>query len=196
MTAAADTGPHRLEVVKLGGSLLTAEDLPDRLERFLRPMRDRTVLVIVGGGQLIDAVRRLDQIQSMPPSTLHWRCVDLLDVTFEFAAGRLAFLSPVENPETANLDGGGHHLVRVGSFYRPRVAGPLPEDWSTTTDAIAVQLAIEVLADRVTLLKSCEVQQSDAPEFLAGLSATGVIDAATPAVAERFGGPVRVTRLP
>lgn len=157
-------------VVKIGGSLLDRPNLTDDLTRYFRRLGDRPTAVIVGGGKIIDAVRHYERLHpSDDASAVHWRCVSLLDVTHEL----MSRLMP------AWTAGGPVRLLRVSDLYRPGVGFDAPEDWRTTTDAIAVLIARHVGAGSVTLLKSCEVPP--------GLSAAemarrGIIDAATPPI--------------
>ena len=73
-------------VVKIGGSLLTRQDLPSALPGWIAQQPPAETLCIVGGGAVIDAVRRLDEIHPGDPVTIHWMCVDLLQTTFQTVA--------------------------------------------------------------------------------------------------------------
>ncbi len=170
-------------VVKVGGSLLTRSDLLDALPQWLARQSPARTLLVVGGGELIDAIRHLDQQRPGVSAEVHWRCVDLLQVTFEIAAkwferwhqidapNRLSAMidsaDPVDNPT----------LVSVRSFYGRGYGFDLPTDWSTTTDSIAAAMAIEIQAEELVLLKSCRVDPS---ANLQQLAREGVIDTAFP----------------
>jgi len=71
--------------------------------------------------------------------------------------------------------------LNVPAFYHPHRSSadewssPLPENWQTTTDAIAWWLADQLSADRCVLLKSCSVPHADDPERLID---EGIIDQA------------------
>lgn len=174
-------------VVKLGGSLLVREDLVDRLHRWYTAQRAAETLLIVGGGELIDAIRRLDRVRPGDPAAVHWRCVDLLRATFETVTewfpGWAVIASDAQFHQQLR-DGFARDrptLVSVSAFYRRDSAAGLPEDWRTTTDAIAAFLAHQVDADELVLLKSCEVDASADPTDLA---AQGIVDPAFPLTAE------------
>lgn len=183
-------------VVKIGGSLLRGGNIAERVETYCRSLGDASVWMIVGGGGLIDAVRQLDSLRSLQPIANHWRCVDLLDATFEIAGEWFPFASAIADEprlKTELLDrGNAIRLVRVGCFYRPDRTFGLPRDWTTTTDAIAVAFASHIGCSRVTLLKSCEVP----PSSLDQLAQDGIIDGATPSASRRMGISVDLQRLP
>jgi hypothetical protein len=46
-----------IRVVKLGGSLLDLEELPERLTRWIAAQRAMASVMVVGGGWLADALR-------------------------------------------------------------------------------------------------------------------------------------------
>ena len=71
---------HPLTVIKLGGSLLDLPDLSDRLQAFFSRHHFERPVIIPGGGQLADEVRRLDVRHRAWEMTLlmswacgHWR---------------------------------------------------------------------------------------------------------------------------
>lgn len=178
-------------VVKVGGSLLSSPAVAPRVHAFCKSLDRERIFLIVGGGQLIDAVRRWDDIHALEPVANHWRCVDLLDATFAIAAEWFAFAKPAGDDCRVDQHGANIHLVRVASFYRPGQTFGLPCDWSTTTDAIAVALASHVGCGEATLLKSCDIPDTS----LENMADLGLIDSATPAAARRLGVSVTVAPL-
>ena len=179
--------------IKIGGSLLRRHDFGSLVRRELERAPEPTRLVIVGGGELINAVRVLDAIRPLPAAAIHWRCVALLDTTFEFAADWLPELTPIRTAEDWNrlVSGArpGNYLVRPGAFYEPGADGGLPSDWRTTTDAIAVQMTAAAGGHRTVLVKSCEIP-AGSPEELASLQ---IIDPAAAPAARRMGVAMEVT---
>ncbi|MEO1528610.1 MAG: protein kinase [Planctomycetota bacterium] len=175
-------------IVKIGGSLLLDPTLPSRLDQWLESQPPAQTIAIVGGGQLIDAMRGLDATYDCESAWLHWRCVELLRVTFELLCDKLpnwSFVSTHDEFEAlqSKPTDNAAFLVAVDTFYSPSNPAPLPEDWSTTTDAIAGWLSILLSADELVLLKSCDVPSATA---IAALSQQGIIDGALPGLAERL----------
>ena len=181
--------PIKRRILKIGGSLLQTDHLAEKLLAWLAEQPPAQTLAIVGGGKLIDAVRELDAQHSLTAKHVHWQCVDLLRVTFQWLASQLTtweiisnrqqFAEQLETPRpvtTASM------LIAVDSFYFPGLACPLPESWETTTDAIAGWLAIETHSDELVLLKSCNSEITNVAE----LSRQGIVDPALPLLSDRL----------
>lgn len=186
-------------VIKVGGSLLQRSDLRDSLQRWLARQRQAESLVIIGGGELVDVMRRLDAIHDVDPVEMHWICVELLETTLRLFAQRFDWPRIVTAEALRHASEAGFAvdtptLISVSAFYsrqRDAEGVDLPCDWRTTTDAIAALLAHRVGAEELVLLKSCEVDRSASPEQLAR---AGIVDEAFPHVAPRV-PTVRVERL-
>ena len=184
-------------VIKVGGSLLLRSTLIQDLNRWIDSQPAAENWLIVGGGELIDAIRQLDQRVASEPAVVHWRCVDLLHTTYQFMGDWF--------PQWATIDNAKQFrqrlqstpvveetiLVAVRSFYFPGAEDCLPRDWRTTTDAIAGLLAIHSNSDELVLLKSCDVDPTLSMDQLAS---TGVIDDSFLLVADRVRR-IRIERL-
>ena len=187
-------------VVKVGGSLLSRADLPAALSRWLKTQSPTETYVIVGGGHLVDAIRELDQLRPMDSASVHWTCVELLNVTGRMVAQWLSWPC-VETREAfeqlrrqQNLDP-ATTVILPSTFYDaavPDLPVTLPHDWRTTTDSIAGLLGVLLQADEVVLLKSCQV---DPLASLQQLAEEGVVDTAMPAMKDSL-PTVRVECLP
>ena len=203
-------------VVKVGGSLLLQSKLAESLREWIAGQPAAQTLVIFGGGELIEAIRRLDQLRPGDPGEVHWRCVELLQATFDIASSwlvdwpRIDTTGDFDEALAAITSGSPATLVSVRSFYRrdsgsqlrrdpgdsgsqlPGDSGSqLPLNWSTTTDSIAAELAVKVGADELVLLKSCDVDpEADALQ----LARKGIVDPVFPRVAGKLPA-FRVERL-
>ena len=178
-------------VVKLGGSLLARDDLITRLPQFLSQLSAAAnepveTLLVVGGGELVEAIRSLDRIRPGDPETIHWICVDLMETTTDLVRGWFPNWKVVGSPEelqTCISTGFGTDLptfVSASSFYHRGTDSALPTDWRTTSDSIAAQLSIEVDADELVLLKSCNV---DPRATIEELVTAGIVDETMPMIA-------------
>jgi len=171
-------------VLKIGGSLLTQSDWNLRLRDWLQKQPAGLYLTIVGGGEVVEAMRELDRIHTLDQSAMHCRCIDLLDATFEVAAELLERVSPnlrtvrsyaslcsiVTSVENSTPDRAEIVLVSVQSFYVKSRCDPalgaldlikdlMPEiGWQTTSDTLAMFLAGVVQSNRCVLFKSCNVE--------------------------------------
>jgi aspartokinase-like uncharacterized kinase len=182
-------------VIKIGGSLLPQDSLAETIQSWTDAQPPAETVAIVGGGELIDAVRRLDDAHGFDPAWVHWHCVGLLRTTFRWLGDQLLGWQlhatdrqfeelRMRQPRTGSPTRSERcHLVAVDSFYHVGKESPLPEDWTTTTDAIAGWLAVLLDADELVLLKSCDVDDSVS---LAELADQGVVDGALPMFADQL----------
>ncbi|MCC9599987.1 hypothetical protein LOC67_05390 [Stieleria sp. JC731] len=173
-------------VIKIGGSLLLQPNLIEGFCRWHSLQSPADDYLIVGGGNLIEAIRELDALHNLPPDWIHWHCVDLLKSTHHWLADRLPSFDPIQTQEEFAAQKGRPHscanmIVRVDSFYHQGVDANLPEDWRTTTDAIAGYLAKLLMAEEFVLLKSCD---ADGALSVAELAKRGIIDEALPMIAD------------
>lgn len=179
-------------VIKVGGSLLLQANLVSALNEWLSKQSPAENLVIFGGGELIDAIRHLDQVHPGNPMETHWTCVGLLDVTFHLATqwfdwNLVRSSADFQRGVDQGFTGDRPTLIRVSAFYHreARIAAErrLPLDWTTTTDSIAALLALQSKADEVILLKSCDVDQA---KSIQDLAESGVVDMALPRIASQI----------
>ncbi len=73
-------------VIKLGGSLLDWPEWPTQLRGWLATQSESHCILITGGGQLADVVRRWDQVYRLDVETAHWLAIDAMSVTARLAA--------------------------------------------------------------------------------------------------------------
>lgn len=180
-------------VIKLGGSVLYSHpSWIDQLEQTLAPYQSAAVSLIVGGGDIVEGVRTLHKLYPhLEQSSLHWNCVSLLDSTCEIAHQLLPLDGMIATPEHFSswnrLPSRQTKWVNVSSFYSRDRLGVIPPhwhpslDWNTTTDALAVFLALQWNASQVLLLKSCDINPDWSLEQAAAL---GVVDSETPRLAK------------
>jgi 5-(aminomethyl)-3-furanmethanol phosphate kinase len=174
-------------VVKLGGSLCTDPALPQWLEGLARLGGGR-VTIVPGGGGLADEVRRLQA---------HWQFDDL-------PAHNMAVLAMAQNAHLMQALEPSLQVV-VNETEIPRVLrrgktviwAPLGQlrqqadadtNWDTTSDSLALVLAQRLNAERLLVIKRCEV--NDGP--LEALVSAGVLDRSFAARAQQTAFPIDV----
>lgn len=153
-----------LHVVKIGGSLLVREDFVPAIRgwvcRRLEADQGIHLVLLVGGGPLVDSLRQLDRLRPTDQELVHWTAIELMEV-----AGRLVGDWIPEWPVESSLEGLFRRSARPGvtlflpleflRHHEPRCGGaPLPAGWQVTSDSIAARLADVVGAEGLTLLKS------------------------------------------
>ena len=181
-------------VVKVGGSLLAAADLPARLQAWLHNEAAAHVpthfVLVVGGGKLVDAVREIDRRTPLGDDAAHWICIELLNVTCRLLAARLPELDVVE--DFAILESrlhrpgitlyGPHQFMKCIEPHRPGTR--LGQNWSVTSDSIAARLAVVLAADELVLLKSATPpSQRGKATPLEWLASVGYVDSFLPTLA-------------
>lgn len=196
------------QILKLGGSLLLFPDLVNQLGCWWRNLQERDAelmaapwFVVVGGGTVVDVVRRWDQVHSLSPTHSHRLALSGMQVTARLVAQLmdwplLAFPvllddrglgnSPPEDGKTLqdNLFSDWWEEVTQLGVDRPIVvdlaeaAGAdrqLPESWEVTSDSLAMWLASRVHARRVVLLKA--VNPLENPVKIGKIEGLGWVDA-------------------
>jgi aspartokinase-like uncharacterized kinase len=150
-------------VVKIGGSLYDLPDLGPRLRAWLASQAGAMILV-PGGGPMVEALRQLDRIHHLGEEACHWLALRTLTINAQFLAQLLPGSVIIRDPEhaaRASVDPGQRPrgAVTIMDMYPFAVAdeanpGRLPHGWDVTSDSLAVRVAIVAQARRLVLLKS------------------------------------------
>jgi aspartokinase-like uncharacterized kinase len=175
-------------IVKIGGSLYADPLLPQWLD-LLTQLGGGRVTLVCGGGAYADEVRR---------AQAHWRFDDL-------AAHNMALLAMAQGAYMLRALSPALRLVRDDADIRSvlrrgqtAVWSPLEQlreqadadtSWEVTADSIALTLARRLNAERLLLVKSCEV---DASLTLPELGAAGVVDRRFAAAARGAAFPIEI----
>ncbi len=145
-------------VIKLGGSLLDCDGLAARVRRWLAQQPNGPNILLAGGGELADVVRRAFAQHRLDEEAAHWLCVRLLGVTAELLARLLpeaAHATRLEELRSARacqpVVFDCEHFLRHDDARWP---DPLPHTWDVTSDSIAARLAQRLAACELVLLKS------------------------------------------
>ncbi|MEI8213938.1 MAG: hypothetical protein WCI02_17440 [Planctomycetota bacterium] len=157
-------------VLKIGGATLFSNV---SWESLIEPLRGTnptsSIYGIVGGGDTVDSMRALQKMYpQLSTEEMHWRCIRLLDATWEIACELLPRAIPIatmsELQRSLSPRQPSVYLVRISAFYSPEAIVDLPSHWlpkvgwETTTDALAWLLAKITSADRVWIVKQCDCQ--------------------------------------
>lgn len=148
-------------VAKVGGSLYDDPRLGPALRRWVGEQPE-PVLLVPGGGEFADAVRKLDAVHGLGEEAAHWIAIASLSVAAAFL-GRIV-------PGVEILD-------PLAFFTRHDLT---PHTWAVTSDSLALAAAIHLCASKLVLLKS-----ADLPPGLswAEAAASGFVDAHFPILA-------------
>ena len=173
-------------VIKVGGATLFQNGgFQSELRSLIAKFEADQVWMLAGGGDLVESMRTAHRIYpKLDAVQIHWRCIELLDHTWQLANEIFLADSPITTFEdlkrVASIHNrSGVHWVRVQSFYNRAECHDIPDawcpesSWNTTTDALAWLLAKRIDADRVILMKQCEC---DPNWSLTEASQRGIID--------------------
>ena len=149
-------------VVKLGGSLLTLPDLAERLRAIVRLLHPHEALIIVGGGEAADEIRRQDERCGLSATQAHWHAIAAMTFNAEIVSRICGCLPVVSNRIDAEIAWQHHEavLLDANAFLRTEQTThfrSLPESWSVTSDSIAAFVAIHWPAKQVVFCKACDL---------------------------------------
>ncbi len=156
----ADAVPTKCDcrVVKLGGSLLDMDDLAPQLRAWFAAQPSMASLLIVGGGELAEAIRAADRRHGLPQELSHWLCIRAMSMQAEIVATWLNCPLVCKDPRAWLASRrGGLAALDVWPWLRGQTSLPAPElpySWAATSDSIAAVLACAVKASELVLLKS------------------------------------------
>ena len=165
-------------VVKLGGSLLTLPDLAERLHAVVKLLHLHKVLIIVGGGEAADEIRRLDERCGLTATQAHWHAIAAMTFNAEIVSRVCGCLPVVSNRIDAEVAWQHHEavLLDANAFLRTEQAThfrSLPESWSVTSDSIAAFVALHWPSQQVVFCKSCDLISPD----ISQICQAGLLDA-------------------
>ncbi|MEI6241309.1 MAG: hypothetical protein WCR51_13055 [Planctomycetia bacterium] len=163
--------PSAHEVVKLGGSLLGIPNWPVHVTELVRDRAARRpVLIVVGGGAIVDGLRAIDRAAPRDAAMIHDLAIELMGTTARLVAAALAVPLVVECPRVsaAVLD-----VPRWLAFGNR--AHRLPADWSVTSDSIAADVAAATCGD-LLLAKRVPPPGASGDDLLEALACSGWVD--------------------
>ena len=159
-------------IVKIGGSLNSNPMLPAWLD-LLAQCGGGRVTVVCGGGGFADEVRR---------AQAHWRFDDLSAHNMAvLAMAQTAHLMHGLNPalQLTRSKADIRRVLQAGGtalwlpYELERDQADANTNWEVTSDSIALELARRLNAERLVVVKSCQINPKAS---LAELAETGIVD--------------------
>lgn len=172
----------RTWVIKLGGSLASAEELPRWLEVLAIDGRGRAVIV-PGGGPFADQVRAMQVRRGFDDTAAHHMAL----LAMEQYAVMLRAMQPELVAAASVLD--ARRALEQGrtAIWMPTALAlaecPLPQSWDTTSDSLAAWLAAKLSASHLVLVKSVSLPGRAASAQ--SLQRDGIVDRLIPQLIER-----------
>ena len=144
---------NEIRVVKLGGSLLDWSETPERLASWLQDQSPARTVIIVGGGELVEALRRLDRVLQLDQDDIHFAAIDLMTITAKLFHSKFpSWNLCTEESLSRSLFRSEASILDVAKWARSKTG--LQKNWSVSSDSIAAAVAEEINADELVLLKS------------------------------------------
>ena len=148
-------------VVKVGGSLYDHPHLGPGLRAYLDTLAPSPVLLVPGGGDFANAVRKLDTTHQLGEEASHGLALWAVDLAGEFLH---RLLNPPNPPTPFPKREGGANTAPpsllgkgVGGLGSCDFLDTLPHTWAVTSDSIAARAAVAYRAERLVLLKSIDI---------------------------------------
>jgi aspartokinase-like uncharacterized kinase len=159
-------------VVKLGGSLTADPALLQWLD-LLAQLGGGRVTIVCGGGGLADEVRRLQALWQFNDLAAHNMAVlAMAQIGYQLHAMNPTLQLAASKSEIAHV----LHKGRAAIWLPFELQRDVPDgrtNWGATSDTIALDLARDLNAERLVVVKSCVI---DPLQTLVELAATGVLD--------------------
>ncbi|NDC54175.1 MAG: hypothetical protein EBZ74_07725 [Planctomycetia bacterium] len=170
------------EVLKLGGSLLGMPDWPRLVAGLIRGRAaGRPVIVVVGGGAVVDGLRTIDAAAPADSGTMHDLAIGLMGTTARLVSARLSLPLAGECPCTSAA------VLDVPRWLAASEQGRhLPAGWHVTSDSIAAHVAAVTGGD-LLLGKRAPPPFPCADDPLGALVESGWVDGYFPAAAGPLG---------
>ena len=149
--------PDRV-VVKVGGSLYDHPNLKDGLKAWLAARPERHILIVPGGGDFAEAVRRLDTVHGLGEKVSHRLALNSLAVAAMFLHDILDTLQAWDNTVLWGVER-LTVLIYAQEWlndYQSRHPQRIPKSWEFTTDSLAACAAHDA-GCKLVLLKSVDI---------------------------------------
>ena len=175
-------------VLKLGGSLLGAPELPHWLDAALAA---GGCVLVPGGGLFADAVREGQRRLGFDDAVAHELALLAMAQCGLALCGLRPALVPARDPDAVrDALAAGRTPVWLPDPLALRAEADIAVGWDTTSDSLAAWLAARLGATRLGLVKSAPLPPAGtSPEAMAQ---AGLVDARLPALVARYGLALRL----
>lgn len=170
-------------VLKLGGSLLDLIDLHARLRSLITRLDIDRPLLVCGGGEAADIVRRWQETYSLDEEQSHWLAMDSIQLNQRLLLTLMPKLELVCDRETAEKAWLRDRvpLLDLRSFIQVEELiaesnSLLPHTWDVTSDSLAGWIAIRWPASQFVLLKSTKLPIREDNWSLQDVANAGFVD--------------------
>ena len=163
----------RFRIIKVGGSLFTMSDLRKRIADWSAQniQLDNLNCVnvwVAGGGAMVDAVREWQNLHGLDDLEAHRKSIDLLSITASLFHNLFldwTFVTDIHQLIATKSSSNSNVVFDCSEWAKANRS--LKADWETTSDSIALQLAIELNASELHLLKSASPLSSKIEDAIA-----------------------------
>ncbi len=174
---------NTVNVIKLGGSLLTNDNYLPQLQAYLEQFTEDSNLLICGGGPEVERIRQNQLQYNLRDQECHYNSIQVMDRNTRLICEELGVTCHCNEQEQSNEENQWAAFIRPGTtqglevlpffnLHESEVDHPrLPISWCVTSDSIAAYFAIKFKAD-LHLLKSTYAPTQE----LETLARTGYVD--------------------
>lgn len=173
-------------IIKLGGSLLDYSGLPLWLDAIANSRQ--SVVIVVGGGQLADAVRNAQKRWRFTDAVAHHMALLTIEQNVRFLARLDSRLVPCADTQAIEKNFGAGKVPIWLPEKMVMSAEDIIPDWATTSDSLSAWLANQLPARGLLLVKSCFIPGGNAEASL--LCRSEIVDQAFPSMIEWENYPV------
>ncbi len=158
-------------VIKLGGSLFDFAGIGTALQAWVADNQNLQNIVICGGGNFVNCIRRWDEIHELSAQAAHWISIEALSITSRLLAQLLPDADLTDDPQAATNADRPVIIFEPTGWLQSRFE--LPTSWDFTSDSIAASFAVTINSPELVLMKSTMPTGTMDP---AVLSETGFVD--------------------
>jgi len=180
-------------VVKIGGSLF-----PDYAIRLAEQLENTDSLIVLGGGEFANLIRKYDDEMGFGEETNHWCAIDCMDIIAKLVNDKVDSTKLAYSVDEAQKisDNGFTPIFVVSDFLKTE--DPFECSWDVTSDSIAAYISHAINANLliVTNVNGIYTQEpkEDGSTFISKIDATTLltfqessIDVMLPSLLLKFG---------